>query len=112
MELFSKDDSFKEYKHFKKAREDFKDANTEMTDTIDLKTSDAKNVNYAEVHTNIYESVGLGKNWRVDKNKNTDELETAIGGFNTVTDGLEPYPDKSIHSKNILQTVLFFFKKS
>ncbi|MBK8397229.1 MAG: hypothetical protein IPL26_18590 [Leptospiraceae bacterium] len=48
MELFSKDDSFKEYKNFKDAREDFKDANSEMTDTIDLKTSDAKNINYAE----------------------------------------------------------------
>ena len=40
-----------------------------MTDTIDLKTSDAKNVNYAEIHTSIYQNVGLGKDWRVEKNK-------------------------------------------
>lgn len=111
MELFSKDDSFKEYKNFKKAREDFKDANAEMTDAIDLKTSDAKNVNYAEVHTNVYENVGLGKDWRVEKSKNTNELEIAADGFQTVTDGLEPYPDKSIQSKNILQVILSFFRK-
>ena len=53
MGLFSKDESFKEYEQFKKARQDFKEANAEMTDTIDLKTSDAKNVNYAEIHTSI-----------------------------------------------------------
>ncbi len=111
MGLFSKDESFKEYEQFKKARQDFKEANAEMTDTIDLKTSDAKNVNYAEIHTSIYQNVGLGKDWRVGKNKNADELETAIDGFNTVTDGLEPYPDKSIKSKNILQVVVSFFKK-
>jgi len=90
MELFSKDDSFKDYKNFKKAREEFKDANAEMTDTIDLKTSDAKNINYAEVHTSIYENIGLGKDWRVDKSKIVNELETATDGFHTVTDGLEP----------------------
>lgn len=111
MELFSKDDSFKEYEQFKKARQDFKEANAEMTDTIDLKTSDAKNVNYAEVHTNIYENIGLGKDWRVDKNKIANELDTATDGFQTVTDGLEPYPDKSIPSKNILNVIVSFFKK-
>lgn len=78
MELFAKDDSFKEYEKYKKLREEFKDANVEMTDTIDLKTSDPKNINYSEVHINIYEQVGLGKDWRVEKSQKSSELKKLL----------------------------------
>ena len=82
-----------------------------MTDTVDLKTSDSKNINYSEIHINIYQQVGLGKDWRVEKSQKSSELEKAVSGFNSVSEGLEPYPDKSIPSKNILQVILSFFRK-
>lgn len=111
MELFEKDSQFQDYKKYKQAREDFTEANNEMTDSIDLKTVDPKEINYAEVHTSIYQEVGLRKEWRVDKSKNYEEIEKATDGFLAVTNGLEPYPDRSIQSKSLIQIILSFFKK-
>ena len=54
MELFSKDDSLKNMSNLKKRGQDFKEANAEMTDTIDLKTSDAKNVNYGSAYKYLW----------------------------------------------------------
>ncbi|MCB1157096.1 MAG: hypothetical protein H7A25_09455 [Leptospiraceae bacterium] len=112
MELFSDDKAYKEYKDFKIARDNFRESNREMTDQIDVKARDKENVNYTEVHLNIYENVGLGREWRVEKEKNPEGLNRATHGFNTVTEGLNPYPDKSISSNKLLKIILSFFGKN
>lgn len=111
MSLFSNEKSLQEYEKYKKAREEFRDANSEMTDTLDLKTIDSKKIDYAKVHISVYDKVGLGKEWRIEKSQNSLEIESATGGFQTVSKGLEPFPDKSIWSKNLIKLILSFFKK-
>ncbi len=66
MELFPKSNKAQE---FDEARKAFTDTNNKMTDMINSKTIDPDNINYAKVHTTIYENVGLGKSWRVDKSE-------------------------------------------
>ena len=38
MDLFAKDETFKEYQDFQKARNEFRETNIEMTDTIKIKS--------------------------------------------------------------------------
>lgn len=56
MELYPKSNEAKEYD---KARKEFTDTNNKMTDIIHSKTIDTDNINYAKVHTTIYENIGL-----------------------------------------------------
>lgn len=82
-----------------------------MTDLIHTKTIDVENVNYAKVHTTIYENVGLGKNWRVDKSNSAKEINTASNGFETVSEGLNEQADKSIFSNWLIGLIKTFLGK-
>lgn len=111
MDLFAGDDSYVEYKKFIQAREGFRESNLEMTDKIKIKTRDHKNVDYSEVHISIYENSGLGKEWRVEKEKKSVGLIKATEGLKKVTEGLSPLPDKSVRSKNLIRIIISFFQK-
>lgn len=108
MELYPKSNEAKEYD---KARKEFTDTNNKMTDIIHSKTIDTDNINYAKVHTTIYENIGLWKNWRVDKSESTNEIYKASDGFEKVSDGLSEQADKSIFANWLVGLIKSFFGK-
>ena len=108
MELFPKNNEAEKFDH---ARKTFTNTNNKMTDMINSKTIDKDNINYAKVHTTIYENVGLGKNWRVDKSDNANEINTASDGFERVSDGLSEQADKSIFASWLIGLIKSFFGK-
>ncbi|MEM7183317.1 MAG: hypothetical protein AAF518_20560 [Spirochaetota bacterium] len=118
MDLFNKEDFIPEEakreierKKYNKARRKFSKQENKMVATINEKTKDPENINYGKVHIEIYNEVGLGKEWRVGKSKNSNEIEKASSGFKTVTTGMEPYDPKSQDSKSIIGLIISFFRR-
>lgn len=114
MELFDRDDFLtddaKEEEKFKQARKRFTKRNKDMTDRIDKKVIDNKNVDYGKVHVEIYDGVGLGKKWRVNKSKDSAELNTASNGFVKVSDELDKRKSK-FYSEKLIRLIASIFKK-
>lgn len=110
MELFKKDNSADEYYGYKKSRENFTKSNNKMTRTIKDRVIDDQNVNYSEVHTEIYKEIGLGVGWSIEKNMDAEEIDTATNGFDTVTHGLKNYKSKSIFSFGLIEKIKSFFE--
>lgn len=110
MELFNKNDKeAKDYYEFKEAREKFTERNNEMTETIKDKTIDPKNVDFGQAHVNIYEGVGLGKDWRVDQSESSEEINQASLGFKKVSVNLQPKRDKSMLASSLLNWIKGLF---
>ncbi len=112
MELFSKNDkNAKDYYDFKEAREKFTERNNEMTETIKDKTIDSGNVDFAQAHINIYEGVGLGTDWRVDKSDSANDINQASQGFKKVSLNLQPKRDKSMRASSLLGWIKGLFSE-
>ncbi|MBK8393689.1 MAG: hypothetical protein IPL26_00340 [Leptospiraceae bacterium] len=73
-----------------------------MTGTIKDKTIDSENVDFAQAHINIYEGVGLGTEWRVDKSESADDINQASQGFKKVSLNLQPKRDNSMSASSLL----------
>ncbi|MEM7184514.1 MAG: hypothetical protein AAF518_26695 [Spirochaetota bacterium] len=75
------------------------------------KTFDRENIDYSKVHIEIYQGTKLGKDWRVDTSKQTNEIQTAVNGLTDVTYGLENYPSKGLFFQQVLHKIKSIFSK-
>lgn len=122
MDLFNRDDYLTEegkkknkQEEVKKARKRFTKTNNEMTEQIDEKVIDSDKI-YDKAHIEIYDGVGLGRDWRVgkgkDKYKNSkEELDKASGGFEKVTNRLRDENPKDVPFGKFFKILGFLFKR-